>query len=149
MLAHKIELKPNNKQITYFKKACGISRLAWNWGLANWQEQYKNGLKPSGMSLKKEFNALKPKDFPFTYEVTKYASQQPFIQLQEAYNRFFKKLGGKPKFKKKNKSIDSFYIGGDQIKVIGKKVKIPNLGATCKFNQAAKPISSKLNFLTF
>ena len=24
-----------------------------------------------------------------------------------------------------------------------------NKGATCKFNQAAKPISSKLNFLTF
>ena len=111
MLAHKIELKPNNKQITYFKKACGISRLAWNWGLANWQEQYKNGLKPSGMSLKKEFNALKPKDFPFTYEVTKYASQQPFIQLQEAYNRFFKKLGGKPKFKKKNKSIHRLELG--------------------------------------
>jgi len=41
MLAHKIELKPNNKQITYFKKACGVSRLAWNWGLANWEKQYK------------------------------------------------------------------------------------------------------------
>ena len=128
MLAHKIELKPNNKQKTYFQKACGISRLAWNWGLANWEKQYKDGLKPSGMALKKEFNAIKKEQFHFTYEVTKYASQQPFIQLQEAYNRFFKKLGGKPKFKKKNKSIDSFYIGGDQIKVIGKKVKIPNLG---------------------
>ena len=120
MLAHKIELKPNNKQITYFKKACGVSRFAWNWGLANWQEQYKNGLKPSGMSLKKEFNAIKKEQFPFTYEVTKYASQQPFIQLQEAYNRFFKKLGGNPKFKKKNKSRKSFYIGGDQIKDTGK-----------------------------
>lgn len=128
MLAHKIELKPNNKQITYFQKACGVSRFSWNWGLANWEKQYKEGLKPSGMVLKKEFNALKPKEFPFTYEVTKYASQQPFIQLQEAYNRFFKKLGGKPRFKKKNKSKDSFYIGGDQIKVIGKEVKIPNLG---------------------
>lgn len=32
-LAHKIELNPNNKQKTYFSKACGISRFAWNWGL--------------------------------------------------------------------------------------------------------------------
>ena len=103
MLAHKIELKPNKKQTTYFQKACGISRLAWNWGLANWKKQYQEGLKPSGMALKKEFNAIKKEQFQFTYEVTKYASQQPFIQLQEAYNRFFKKLGGKPKFKKKNK----------------------------------------------
>ena len=29
------------------------------------------------------------------------------------------------------------------------KFKYLNLRATCKFNQAAKPISSKLNFLTF
>lgn len=128
MVAHKIELKPTNREITYFNKACGISRLAWNWGVANWQEKYKLGEKVSGLSLKKEFNSIKKTQFPFTYEVTKYASQQPFIKLQESYNRFFKKLGGKPKFKKKGKSKDSFYIGGDQIKVIGKKVKIPNLG---------------------
>jgi putative transposase len=128
MIAHKIELKPNNKQITYFKKACGIKRLAWNWGLAQWNEQYKNGDNPSGLSLKKQFNAIKKQEFPFCYEVSKYVAQQPFLQLQEAYNKFFKKLGGKPKFKKKNGSRDSFYIGADQIKVIGKKVKIPNLG---------------------
>jgi len=36
------------------------------------------------MSLKKEH-------FPFTYEVTKYASQQPFLQLQKAFQEFFKK----------------------------------------------------------
>lgn len=129
MLAHKIELKPNNKQKTHFKKACGISHFAWNWALAKWEKDYKEGKKVSGMSLKKEFNALKKKDFPFTYEVTKYASQQPFLQLQEAYNRFFKKVSERPKFKKKGKSKDSFYIGGDQIKIIDKKVKIPNLGS--------------------
>ena len=30
---HIIELKPNNKQTTYFKKACGVARLAYNWAL--------------------------------------------------------------------------------------------------------------------
>jgi len=128
MLAHKIELKPNNKQITYFKKACGVSRLAWNWGVAKWEEYYKAGKKVNGMILKKEFNSIKKKEFPFIYEVTKYATWQPFIQLNEAYNRFFKAKAKKPKFKKKNRTLDSFYIGGDQIKVKGKKVKIPNLG---------------------
>ena len=128
ILAHKIELKPNNKQITYFKKASGISRLAWNWGLAKWEEYYKEGKKVDGMMLKKEFNSIKKKDFPFVYEVTKYACQQPFIQLNEAYKRFFKGTSKRPKFKKKNKSQDSFYIGGDQIKVKDKKVHIPNLG---------------------
>jgi len=128
MIAHKIELKANNTQIIYLKQACGVARLAWNWGLSNWQQQYIDGLNPSGMSLKKEFNAIKKELFPFVYNVTKYAVQQPFIQLQEAYKRFFKKIGGKPKFKKKGKSKDSFYIGGDQIKIERQKVKIPNLG---------------------
>ena len=53
MLAHKIELKPNNKQNTYFKKACGISRLAWIWGVAKWEEYYKACKKVNGMILKK------------------------------------------------------------------------------------------------
>jgi putative transposase len=60
--------------------------------------------------------------------VTKYASQQPFLDLQDAWSRFFKGLAGKPKFKKKGKSRDSFYIGGDQIKLDGRRLWIPNLG---------------------
>ena len=128
-IAHKIELAPNNKQRTYFSKACGISRFAWNWGLAEWNRRWKEeGLPSSGMELKKAFNAIKKKEFPWTAEVTKYAAQQPFIELNKAWKRFFNKKGGKPKFKKKGKSIDSFYVGGDQVKVNGKKVKIPNLG---------------------
>ena len=31
LLAHKIELKANNKQATYFAKACGAARKAYNW----------------------------------------------------------------------------------------------------------------------
>ena len=134
-LAHKIQLNPTNKQATHFKKACGISRKVWNWGVAHWEARYKEGLKPSGMGLKKEFNTIKKEQFPYVYEVTKYACQQPFIQLQEAWNKYFNFLKtkkgpkvGRPKFKKKGKSKDSFYIGGDQIVIKNKTVKIPNLG---------------------
>jgi putative transposase len=127
--AHKIELVPNDKQKIYFKKACGVSRFAWNWGLAEWNRRWKEeGSLSTGMGLKKEFNAIKKEKFPWVYEVTKYAAQQPFIELDKAWKRFFKGVGGKPKFKKKGKCKDSFYIGGDQIKAKGKRVKIPNLG---------------------
>ena len=50
----------------YFQKAYEIVHFIWHWTLGNWNEKYKNGEKPSGMSLKKEH-------FPFTYKVTKYA----------------------------------------------------------------------------
>ncbi|MCB9062246.1 MAG: IS200/IS605 family element transposase accessory protein TnpB [Halobacteriovoraceae bacterium] len=135
-LAHKIELKPTNKQVTYFKKASGIARFTWNWALASWNEYYlfnQNLPKDdrdsiNGLMLKKEFNAIKKQDYPWVGEVSKYVCQQPFIQLNHAYSRFFKGLAHKPKFKKKNVSRDSFYIGGDQIKVKNKKVWVPNLG---------------------
>jgi putative transposase len=126
-LTHKIRLDPTCKQHVYFRKACGIARFAWNWALAKWEEKYKNGEKVNALTLKKEFNALKAKEFSWVYEVTKYACQQPFIHLQKSFQAFFSKRTKHPKYKKKG-IHDSFYIGGDQLKIIGKRVKIPNLG---------------------
>lgn len=126
-LAHKIRLDVTCKQEVYFTKACGVARFAWNWALAKWNEKYQAKEKPDAFELKKEFNALKEKEFPWVYEVTKYACQQPFIYLQKAFQGFFSKRTRYPRFKRKG-IHDSFYIGGDQIKVLGKKVKIPNLG---------------------
>jgi len=40
-IAHKIRLSPNNKQASYFKKACGTARFAWNWALGAWNESYQ------------------------------------------------------------------------------------------------------------
>ena len=147
IISHKIELQPNNKAKTYFSKAFGCSRLAYNWGLARWKEKYEAGENVSCFDLKKEFNAIKKEQFPFVYEVTKYAVQQPFIHLGEAFNKFFRDLKeGKvsyPRFKKKRDGYGSFYIGGDQVVVTDtpktskkldirsdkkKYLKIPNLG---------------------
>ena len=134
--AHRIELKPNNRQRTYFAKASGVARFAYNWGLAEWNRLYEeNKNLPeearvfiSGMMLKKRFNAIKKEQYPWTKEVTKYAAQQPFLDLQKAFQSFFAKTGMRPKFKKKGHCRDSFYVGGDQIKVLGQKIHVPNLG---------------------
>lgn len=37
LTAHRIALKPHNNQATYFKKACGVARFPYNWGLAEWK----------------------------------------------------------------------------------------------------------------
>ncbi|WP_315040797.1 helix-turn-helix domain-containing protein [Faucicola mancuniensis] len=42
---HVIQLKPNDKQATYFAKACGVARLAYNWALGQWQNQYEQDKK--------------------------------------------------------------------------------------------------------
>ena len=126
-LAHKIRLRPNREQETYFLRACGISRFAWNWALGEWKQSYERGEKPNALELKKQFNAIKAEAFPWTYEVTKYASQQPFIHLQSAFQRFFRKQSQYPRFKKRGLN-DTFYIGGDHVQVKAKRIRIPKLG---------------------
>lgn len=135
-LAHKIKLVTNNKAKTHFKKAFGCARLAYNWGLSKWEENYKNGIKTNYLDLKKEFNSIKKEKFPFVYEVSKYATQQPFVYLNLAFQKFFKELkNGKvsyPQFKKKKLNSGSYYIGGDQVRIVRKNKKsylqVPNLG---------------------
>lgn len=165
IISHKIELIPNNKAKTHFKQAFGCARLAYNWGLAKWQEYYKQGIKKSYLDLKKEFNAIKKEQFPFVYEVSKYATQQPFLNLNEAFKKFFRDLKqGKvsyPKFKKKRLNYGSYYIGGDQVILTNKPkiskrlniqskeniyLKVPNLG----FVKMREPLrfNGKINSVT-
>ena len=132
-IAHKIELMPNNKAQTHFRKAFGCARVTYNWGLDKWEEYYKLGIEKSYLDLKKEFNAIKKTQFPFVYEVSKYATQQPFIHLNRAFQKFFRDLEkGKisyPKFKKKKANSGSYFIGGDQVVIKnGKYLKVPKLG---------------------
>ena len=61
------------------------------------------------------------KKFPFTGNVTKYATQQPFIHLGRGITKYFKDLKegilSYPQFKLKKDKHQSFYIGGDQVKL--------------------------------
>jgi putative transposase len=85
------------------------------------------GLHDIETDLKKQFNAIKPIEFPWTYNVTKYASQQPFIFLQTAFRRFFNNKSNYPQFKKKGVH-DRFYIGNDHIQLDQCNIHIPKLG---------------------
>ncbi len=126
-LAHQIRLVPTRAQEEYFRKACGTARFAWNWALSEWKRRREGGEKVDGLKLKKAFNSRKAVEFPWTYEVTKYASQQPFLHLQAAFRRFFEKKARYPRFKRKGVH-DSFYIGGDHLEVSGRRIRIPRLG---------------------
>ena len=145
-----IELKPNNKQATYFKKACGVARFAYNWALAEWQKQYQedkayresceqSGLAidgsqlnlPNHRKINKLFNAIKREQFPFMMEITKCAPQIAIKQLSDAYKRFFKGESQYPKFRKKGEK-DRFGLSNDLFKLKNENnqhfIQIPKLG---------------------
>lgn len=134
IISHKIRLVPNNKQATYFAKAAGTARFAYNWALAEWQTQYAvwkddhRQPKPNQMSLRRQLNAIKREQFPWMLEVTKNAPQMAIIQLGSAFNNFFARRAKYPQFKKKGKSTDSFTLTNDQFSIDTCRIRIPNLG---------------------
>jgi putative transposase len=131
LLSIKTKLKLTPDQKTVMSKHAGIARFTYNWGLATWQSLYQDGYKPNKYLLKKFFNnEVKPKlEWIKEKGVCQKITQYAFDQLGAAYDRFFKGLGGYPKFKKKGQN-DSFTIdaSGKTIPVGGVRVKLPTIG---------------------
>jgi len=134
LLTHKIELKPNRIQATYFQKACGVARFSYNWALAEWKKQYEQGLKPKESELRKTLNQIKNTEFPWMIEVTKVAPQQAIKNLGTAFKRFFTQQGAYPKFKKKGIHeafrADNGPVNAHENAVLleNKKIKLPKIG---------------------
>ena len=142
IISHKLRLDPNNKQATYFAKAAGTARFAYNWALAEWQTQYaawkddNTQPKPSQFSLRKQLNAIKRDLFPWMLDVTKNAPQMAIIQLGAGFKNFFAGRAKYPQFKKKGKSRDSFTLTNDPFAIDPStgsghrlcRIRIPNLG---------------------
>ena len=112
--AYKIRLYPNNKQATYFAKACGVARFAYNWGLSEWKRRHEAGESVTESKLRKALNEVKREQFPWMYEVTKCAPQLAIKNdLNSAFRNFFAKRAGFPKYRKKGVH-DSFSLSNDQ-----------------------------------
>ncbi len=138
--AHKIRLHPTPEQANYFERAAGTARFVFNWALSEWKRQYEAGEKPSALALKKQFNALRKEQFPWSYEVTKCAIEGAFIDVAAAFKNFFegRKAGrktGYPKFKSKKRSRPSFYLANDKFTVGDHWIDVPKLG---RVNMAEK-----------
>jgi putative transposase len=132
-LTHKIALRPTPEQADYFVRACGTARMVWNWALAEWNRQYAAWQKPNAMALKRQFNAIKYREFPWIKDIHRDAHARPFEHLARAWSRFFADIrAGKPahepKFKKKGRCKDSFYVANDKFKVKGNVIQLPKIG---------------------
>ena len=133
LIAHRIALDPNNKQASYFARAAGTARFAYNWALAEWKRQYEawkadNSLpKPSEAALRRQLNAIKRERFPWMLRVTKCAPQTAIMQLGTAFQNFFAGRAGFPQFRKKNRH-ECFTLSNDQFSINGRRIRIPKLG---------------------
>ena len=143
--SHVIRLNVTPEQDTYFRKACGVRRHAFNWALASWKEARSRGERVTMRGLRTEFTHIKGKQFPWVYETTKCAPEQAFADLGQAFSNYWrmKREGAQPKlkhprkhgeeagfprFKSKKKDRLRFYLTNDKFSVDGHTLHVPKLG---------------------
>lgn len=124
--AYKFRIYPNAEQKELLAKTFGCVRFIYNKMLADKIEHYKNTgekLNNTPAQYKKEFEWLK--------EVDSLALANAQLNLQTAYNNFFRsKSVGFPKFKSKKSNHRSYttnYINGN-IKLVDGCIVLPKLG---------------------
>ncbi|MGO0122447.1 RNA-guided endonuclease InsQ/TnpB family protein [Desulfothermobacter acidiphilus] len=159
--AYRYELDPNTEQRILLAKHAGAVRFAYNWGLARWKKIYENeGRSTNAVELHRELNRLKKTDFPWMYEVSKWAPQEALRDLEKAFKNFFRGLRagrkvGYPKFRRKHDQRDSFrldnssgtirlLLDGNDRRYPGKTrhIVLPRIGAV---RLKEKPVRQKKN----
>lgn len=134
---YKVELDPNKRQMTLFRKHFGASRWAFNWALQKKKEAFNKKEKiPNNIELHRELNKLKGTDaLPWAYDVSKVAFQSGLINCDRAFQNFFirckKKVKGKkgfPKFKSKKNETQSFKLDGSIYLTDNSHIKLPRIG---------------------
>ena len=153
--AIKIRLIPTPEQEILFIKSCGAARWAYNFYIAEKERVYKEwkecNSKPKFISeqdVRKYINnVLKPtEEYKWLKEVGSNVMKQAVKDADFAYQRFFKHLADKPKFKKKDKCKLSFYVNyeslvrtqngfrGEKIGVVKTSEPLPKLDKSQKYS---------------
>lgn len=124
--AYKFRLYPNKEQEIMFAKTFGCVRFIYNQMLADKIAHYKETgekLNNTPAQYKKEFEWLK--------EVDSLALANAQMNLQTAYNNFFRTpKAGFPKFKSKKRDKDSYTTNNQNgtVSIINKKLRLPKVG---------------------
>ena len=139
----KVQLRPNNKQLTKLFQYASCTRFAYNWAIAREQENHKQGNKfLSDNELRKEFTQLKKhKEYQWLNQISNNVTKQAIKDACNSYKRFFKGLSKYPKFKSKKNSKQSFYQDNVVIRFTDTHVKIEG------FAGSKRPNKQKLNWI--
>ena len=143
--AMKIRLHPTPEQEILFWKSAGTARWAYNFYLSEKERVYHDYLS-NGMSGKKDItgsevrkyinNVLKRTTHKWLSEVGSNVMKQGVRDAEEAYQRYFKGLSGKPRFKTRRRSKISFYVNYETLQRMPGGFRSEKLG----FVRTSKPL---------
>ena len=144
--AYKFRLYPNKEQEILFNKTFGCVRFIFNKMLGDKIEYYKETkekLNNTPAQYKKEFEWLK--------EVDSLALANAQMNLQTAYNNFFRSpKTGFPKFKSKKNNKNSYTTNNQNgtINIIDKQIKLPKIGLVKMKQHRIIPSEQKIKSAT-
>jgi putative transposase len=125
--AYKYRIFPTDEQKDQLQRYFGVSRLVYNLGLETKTEAYATRKKSiSKYDLIRQLPELK-KEFDFIKECPSQSLQSVIINLDTAYQNFFKGRGQFPKFKNKYSKQSLAFPQGYKISFKDSKITLPKL----------------------
>ena len=145
-----IRLYPTKDQEQKMWQHIGASRFIWNYMLALQQERYKNGEKHlSAYGMNYMLTELKQKnELKWLYEVSNSMLQRTCADLAKAYDGFFKKRTGFPKFKSRKKMKPSYPLRDDigAVWFSNTEIQIPSIGKVAYKTNYSVPLGRDKKF---
>lgn len=107
--SYKFRLYPNSEQETLMQKTFGCVRFVYNQCLAYKIDKYKNEeITLSKIDVNNYKNHILKAEYEWLKEVDKFALDNAVINLDSAYQKFFRERKGFPKFKSKKNNRKSY-----------------------------------------
>lgn len=127
----KFRLYPNKEQQNLINRTFGCCRFIYNRGIAMRNDAFSAGEIIGYNQTSAMLTALKKtEEFSFLKEVDSIALQQSLRDLDRGFKNFFAKRAKHPQFKSKHNNHHSYRTinQGDNIRIVGKYIKLPKLG---------------------
>jgi len=127
LTGYRYRLYPTSEQKVLLAKAFGCARHAYNWAIDQRKSAYASGEKtPSKFDLNKRMT-LHKKELPWLAEVSDLVLKEAISNAVRAYDNFFAKRAGFPKYKRRRDSKQS--ARWRQVSLKGRNhVMIPRIG---------------------
>ena len=144
----KLHIYPNKSQEILINKTFGCCRLIYNLHLEERIDYYESTKNLSKEEQKEKWKSFKSKtekeweeEYPFMKEVSKATLQQSRINCDKAFQNFFSKKMGFPKFKSKKNNHQSYrevQVKSEHLDFDNQRIQIPKLKSV-KFRNKDKP----------
>lgn len=165
--AFKTALRTNRAQEAFFETCAAHSRFVYNKFLEYKKLTYEArgylediGVPdaklytkmPTQLGSSKWLTALKSRN-PWLYESRSHVCVGAMADCDKAFKNFFEGLKsgrhvGYPKFKSKHKTVPSFYVHNQTVKIFNDSVQLAKIGRVKLFEKGYLPVTGKISFGT-